>query len=168
MILKRYFLYLRAGYFVEFYNDGVSFATWVKPAVKGAIDAFVNNSHFYDNNEGHAKTMTEVITTMDSSEQQDVYLPIAKAWLSRWNETYAAGWNMRGAINGFFTLIFRGQWNSNFVANIGSDKELVAILKNFAMSSYMLGTDAEFMVANAARELGRLKNVFRHSHSGGC
>lgn len=155
--IEALFLYLRAGYFVEFYNDGVSFATWVKPAVKGAIDAFVNNSHFYDNNEGHAKTMTEVITTMDSSEQQDVYLPIAKAWLSRWNETYAAGWNMRGAINGFFTLIFRGQWNSNFVANIGSDKELVAILKNFAMSSYMLGTDAEFMVANAARELGRLK-----------
>lgn len=156
--LEALFLYLRAGYFVEFYNDSVSFATWVKPAVKGAIDAFVNNSHFYDNNEAHAKTMAEVITTMDSSEQQDIYLSVAKTWLSRWNESYAAGWNMRNAVNGFFTLIFRGQWNNNFVANVGNDRQLVAILKEFAMSNYMLGTDAEFMVANAARELGRLKS----------
>ncbi|WP_444993936.1 collagenase [Aliikangiella sp. IMCC44359] len=155
--IEAMFLYLRAGYYVEFYNDGVSFVSWVKPAVKGAIDAFVNNSHFYDDNDAHGKTLAEVIITMDSSEQQDVYIGVAKNWLSRWNQSYANKWNMRNAINGFFTLIFRGQWNSNFVNQVGSDTTLVTRLRDFALSSWMVGTDAEFMIANAGGELGRLK-----------
>ncbi|KKL23733.1 hypothetical protein LCGC14_2422420, partial [marine sediment metagenome] len=35
--LEALFLYLRAGFYVEFYNDSVSFSTWVTPAVIGAI-----------------------------------------------------------------------------------------------------------------------------------
>ena len=45
--IQALFLFLRAGYYVEFYNNNVSFSASVKPAVKAAIDAFVNNSHFY-------------------------------------------------------------------------------------------------------------------------
>jgi len=155
--IEALFLYLRAGYFAEFYNDQVTFATWVTPAVKGAIDAFVNNSHFYDDNDAHGKTLSEVIITMDSSEQQDVYLPVITQWLNRWNESYASKWNMRGAVNGVFTLLFRGQWNNEFKAKIGTATDLVAALRKFTTSTYMINSDAEFMLANAARELGRLK-----------
>ena len=45
--LEALFLYLRAGFYAEFYNDNVSFSSWVTPAVIDAIDAFVNNSHFF-------------------------------------------------------------------------------------------------------------------------
>lgn len=155
--IEAMFLFLRAGYFAEFYNDQVTFATWVTPAVKGAIDAFVNNSHFYDDNDAHGKTLSEVIITMDSSEQQDVYLPVVTQWLNRWNESYASKWNMRGAVNGVFTLLFRGQWNNEFKAKIGTQTDLVAALRKFTTSTYMINSDAEFMFANAARELGRLK-----------
>ncbi|MAD88384.1 MAG: collagenase [Pseudoalteromonas sp.] len=155
--IEALFLYLRAGYFAEFYNDQVTFATWVTPAVKGAIDAFVNNSHFYDDNDAHGKTLSEVIITMDSSEQQDVYLPVITQWLTRWNESYAGKWNMRGAVNGVFTLLFRGQWNNEFKAKVGTATDLVAALRKFTTSTYMINSDAEFMLANAARELGRLK-----------
>lgn len=155
--IEALFLYLRAGFYVEFYNDQVSFATWVKPAVKNAIDAFVNNTHFYDNNEGHAKTLSEVIITMDSSEQQDVYLPVVTEWLNRWDQNYAQGWNMRNAVNGVFTILFRGQWNTGFVNNIGNQTQLVSGLQKFVTGEYMIGSEAEFMIANAARELGRLK-----------
>lgn len=106
--IQAMFLFLRAGYYVEFYNSNVSFSASVKPAVKNAIDAFVNNSHFYDDNDEHGKTLSEVMITMDSSEQQDVYLYVAKEWLSRWNQSYAGKWNMRSAVNGVFTLIYRG------------------------------------------------------------
>jgi microbial collagenase len=64
---------------------------------------------------------------------------------------------MRGAVNGVFTLIFRGQWNSHFVAAVRTDTTLVTRLRDFALSSWIVGTDAEFLVANADRELGRLK-----------
>lgn len=155
--IEAMFLYLRAGFFVEFYNDSVNLASWVRPAVKGALDAFVNNANFYQNNDAHGKTLGEVITTMDSSEYQDVYLPVVKQWLSRWNESYASSWNMRSAVNGIFTILFRGQYNSNFQALVANDTELVALLKGFTEQEWMLGSDSEYLIANAAKELGRLK-----------
>ena len=155
--IEAMFLFLRAGYFAEFYNDQITFAAWVTPAIKGAIDAFVNNSHFYDDNDAHGQTLSEVIITMDSSEQQDVYLPIITQWLNRWNESYATKWNMRNAVNNVFTLLFRGQWNNEFKAKIGTQTDLVAALRKFSTSNYMIDSSAEFMLANAARELGRLK-----------
>ncbi|WP_125717422.1 collagenase [Pseudoalteromonas rubra] len=156
--LEALFLFIRAGFYVEFYNDSVSFDSSVQTAVKGALDAFVANSHFYDNNDAHGEVLGEVITTMDSSELQHVYLPVVKAWLSRWSESYADSWHMRGAVNGIFTILFRGQWNSDFVALVGSDAELVTLLANFTKQNWMLGSDAEFLIINAARELARLKN----------
>ena len=155
--IQALFLFIRAGFYVEFYNNNVSFSSSVKPAVKGAIDAFVNNANFYNDSDAHGKTLSEVIITMDSSEQQDIYLPVVKQWLQRWNQSYANKWYMRSAVNGVFTLLFRGQWNNNFEATIANDTTLVANLRDFALASWMVGSDAEFMAANAARELGRLK-----------
>lgn len=155
--LTALFLWLRAGLYVEFYNSNVTFASGTYSAVRGAIDAFVANSHFYDNNDAHGKTMSEVVIAMDSVEGQDVYLPVAKQWLSRWSQAHADKWYMRSSVNNFFTLLYRGQWNDNFKTAVASDLELVNILKNFSMDNWMLGTDAEYMINNASRELGRLK-----------
>ncbi|MFC3032116.1 collagenase [Pseudoalteromonas fenneropenaei] len=155
--LEALFLFIRAGFYVEFYNDSVTFPATVKPAVKAALDAFVNNSHFYDDNDAHGKVLSEAIITMDSSEQQDVYLPVVKQWLSRWNQSYAGKWNMRGAVNNIFTILYRGQWNSNFVALVGNDQDLVTQLDAFVQKTWMVNSDAEFMIANAGSELARLK-----------
>jgi microbial collagenase len=155
--IEAIFLYLRAGYYVEFYNNDVSFISWVKPAVKAAIDAFVNNANFYQNNDAHGKTLSEVIITMDSSEQQDVYLPVVKEWLSRWDQSYANSWNMRSAVNGIFTILFRGQYNTNFKNLVNTDTTLITRLNSFTQQSWMINSDSEYLIANAARELGRMK-----------
>ncbi|WP_368506789.1 collagenase [Colwellia sp. 1_MG-2023] len=155
--IEALFLYLRAGYYVEFYNDNVTLASWVTASVKDAIDAFVNNANFYQNNDAHGKTLSEVIITMDSSEQQDVYLPVVKEWLARWDQSYADKWYMRGAVNGIFTILFRGQYNNNFTNLVANDSELVTLLKDFVLQEWMVNSDAEYLAANAARELGRLK-----------
>ncbi len=155
--IEALFLFIRAGYFAEYYNDNISLASWVTPAVKDALDAFVNNQYFYQNNDGHGKTLSEVIITMDSSGQQDAYLPVVKEWLSRWDQSYAAKWNMRGAVNGIFTILFRGQYNDNFKTMVTTDNELVSLLDNFVKQAWMVDSDAEYLIANAAKELGRLK-----------
>ena len=155
--LEALFLYLRTGFYAEFYNDNVSFATWVTPAVVDAIDAFVANSHFYDDNDGHGKTLNEVIITMDSSEQQHRYIGVVKQWLSRFNESYAAKWNIRGAVNGIFTLLYRGQWNDAFVTAVGTDTDLVTQLNAFTQKQWMIDSDAQYLLVNAASELARLK-----------
>ncbi|MEZ8582913.1 collagenase [Vibrio splendidus] len=154
--LEALYLYLRAGYNAEFYNKNVTFATWVQPAVKEAVDAFVKNRHFYDNNDSHGKVLNEVIITMDSAGLQHAYLNEITQWLKLWNSNYAQSWNMRGAVNSVFTVLFGGQWNDEFVATITNYPELAKALGDFALNQNAIGADDEFMAINAGRELGRL------------
>ena len=154
--LEALFLYLRAGYYAEFYNSKVSFLSWVTPAVKEAVDAFVNNANFYENSDPHGKVLSEVIITMDSAGLQHAYLPQVTQWLTRWDSQYAQNWYMRNAVNGVFTILFGGQWNEKFVQTIGNQTELVKALGDFALRSSAIGASDEFMAANAGRELGRL------------
>ncbi|WP_152614506.1 collagenase [Pseudoalteromonas luteoviolacea] len=155
--LESLFLFIRAGYYVEFYNDSVSFGAQLKPDVRAAIDEFVKSPHFYNNSDAHGKVLKEVITAMDSSEMQDVYLPVVKSWLLKWEQSYADKWYMRSAVNGVFTILYRGQWNTEFVAKVQSDTELVNILANFTKQNWMIGSDSEFLIINSASELARLK-----------
>lgn len=155
--IEALFLYLRTGFYAEFYNNAVDFPASVTPAVVNAIDAFVNNQHFYDNNDDHGKTLSEVIITMDSAEQQHRYLGVVKQWLTRFDEHYANNWHMRNAVNGLFTLLYRGQWNAEFVALIANDRALVTTLSAFTQKQWLIGSDGEFLIVNAASELARLK-----------
>lgn len=154
--LEALFLYLRAGYYAEFYNSKVSFVSWVTPAVKEAIDAFVNNAKFFENSDPHGKVLSEVIITMDSAGLQHAYLPQVTQWLTRWDSQYAQNWYMRNAVNGVFTILFRGQWNEQFLKTIGNQTQLIKALGDFALRSSAIGSSDEFMAANAGRELGRL------------
>ena len=56
-----------------------------------------------------------------------------------------------------FTILFRGQYNANFVSLVSTDTALVNLLKNFTQQTWMINSDSEYLIANAARELGRLK-----------
>ncbi|MDN3685347.1 M9 family metallopeptidase N-terminal domain-containing protein [Vibrio sinaloensis] len=117
---------------------------------------FVANAAFYENSDAHGKVLAEVITTMDSAGLQHEYLAIVTQWLNRWDRSYAQSWNMRNAVNGVFTILFGGQWNSEYVRLIGSQTELVNALAAFALNRDSIGQADEFMTANAGRELGRL------------
>ncbi|CAH9051721.1 Microbial collagenase [Pseudoalteromonas sp. CIP111854] len=155
--LKAFFLFIRAGFYVAFYNDSVSFDTSVTVKVKSAIDAFVNNASFYSNNNEHGKVLQEVITTMDSAELQHEYVEVVRQWLMRFDENYASNRNMRNAVNGIFTILFRGQWNDDYVENIKKDTALANLLANFTQKSWMINSDSEFLIVNASGELARLK-----------
>ncbi|MFT4926248.1 MAG: microbial collagenase [Phenylobacterium sp.] len=155
--IEAMFAYLRVGNYAATYGADITFSAAVKPAFKAAIDAFAANSHFYDNDNEHGKALSEVMIAMDNIGLQDVYLPIAKQWLTRFNATYAENHYMRSSVNSVFNLILRGQWNSNFVAQVATDTELVTVLKDFALSSWLIDHQAEYMASNAGLVLGRLK-----------
>ena len=154
--LKELFLFLRAGYFVHFYNpEQFSWGTGVQNAVVGAIDAFVANGSFYADSEAHAETLGEVLIAMDSTEEQARYLGVVKEWLSRWNTSYASKFGMRSAVNGIFTQLFRGHQQQAFRDAVATDTTLMVRLRDFATSTWMVDGDAQFMAENAARELAR-------------
>lgn len=126
----------------------------IDAAVVAAIDAFVGNAHFYDETAAHGDALWEVVTLMDSSEQQARYLSAAKNWLQRWAPRHLA-MDLHGPLNRFFVMLFRGHYQPEFPAATADDAELIETLRDFALAEWMLGTDAAFLAENAGRELAR-------------
>ncbi|MDE0365582.1 MAG: collagenase [Gammaproteobacteria bacterium] len=169
--LREIFLFLRAGYFVAFYEgDDLDWAGQreeIDAAIVAALNAFVDNAHFYAATDAHADVLGEAMACMDSSEQQARYLPQVKGWLKRWKPEHVALSGLSSAVNGAFTVLFRGHQQQAFVDAVATDTELVGVLRDFALQEWMLDTSAEFMAANAGRELVRFtqyRDAPIHSH----
>ena len=151
-------LFLRTGYYNAFYER--QYMDWsgreaeIDAAVAAAIDAFVDNTHFYDETLAHRGALTEVVTLMDSSEQQARYLPVAKSWLQRFAPRHLA-LGFQAVLNKFFVMLFRGHFRPEFPAAVADDGELIETLRDFALADWMLDMDAAFLAANAGRELAR-------------
>lgn len=155
--IESIFLYLRAGYFAEWNNNDISFNEKVQPTTKLAIDAFVNNCYFYDNDNEHGNVLREVLTTMASARLGDNYIPVVKEWLARWNPSYAENHNMEVAFNKIFTILWLDAGTDDFKKAVSDDEELVRLLSNFTFKRWMVDTDSEYLLSNAALHLGYLK-----------
>ncbi|MYJ73728.1 MAG: hypothetical protein F4089_00960, partial [Gammaproteobacteria bacterium] len=158
--IRELFLFLRAGFFVEFYEGDE--LDWSEPdddiaaAIVGALDAFTDNAHFYDETEAHcAHALSEAVTLMDSSVQNARYLPEAKSWLERWDAALADTEGASRVVFGFHYLLFRGHLNQEFVDATAEDHELVRILRDLALGDWMLDADVEYVAADSGRELAR-------------
>ena len=151
-------LFLRIGYYNFFYES--EYMDWtgrvdeIDAAVVAAIDAFVENDHFHDDTDAHEDALWEVVTLMDSSEQQARYVPAAMSWLGRWAPRHLAT-ELDGAVNQFFVMLFRGHHQPEFAPATAADTELMETLRDFALADWMLDTDAQYLAENAGRELAR-------------
>ena len=156
--LAEFALFLRIGYYNFFYES--EYMDWtgrvdeIDAAVVAAIDAFVENDHFHDDTDAHEDALWEVVTLMDSSEQQARYVPAAMSWLRRWAPRHLAT-ELDGAVNQFFVMLFRGHHQPEFAPATADDTELMETLRDFALADWMLDTDAQYLAENAGRELGR-------------
>lgn len=121
----------------------------------GSLDAFVANGDFYSASASHGSAIVDAIVLMDSTGEQTRYLPVVKAWLQQWDSQAARYRSMRSAVNGIFTILFRGHYDSTFVDRAGSDSQLIQGLGRFARSDWMLDSEALFLQENATRELSR-------------
>ncbi|AZP13771.1 collagenase [Undibacterium parvum] len=152
-------LFLRAGYYVNWYNsaDTGVYGAKMKAAIVPAMDAFVNNGNFGLVNDVHGEVLSEFVTLVDSSSENAHFLtPVVKRLLNSYNPSYNVYWWMRGAVNNVFTVLFRAHQNDDFKALIATDTSIVDTLYNFVNANFaQLGGDNEYLVSNAGRELGR-------------
>jgi microbial collagenase len=155
--IGKLYYFLRAGFFVQYYNDTLipDYPAAVKTAVRAALDNLFSNPVFYQNSSLNGRNIQDALTLVDSAGENSRYLYVVKEWLQRWNTSYAADWDMRGAVNQIFTILFRGHQDSSFVAATANDTVLINRLGNFARQSWMIGTEASFLQENAAAELAR-------------
>ncbi|MEV0782952.1 collagenase [Streptomyces sp. NPDC050423] len=151
-------LYLRAGYYVHYYNTTAvgAYGSTLQTAIRSGLDAFFAGSHSRDVNDANGETLAEAVTLIDSAEENARYIYIVKQMLADYNSSWDTSWWMLNAVNNVYTVTFRGHQVPAFVTAVQSDPSLVDALYNFASSHLsLLGTDQSYLTSNAGRELGR-------------
>ena len=147
--------YLQAGVYVEFYQDTdeLRWSSAVDEAKVAVIDAFVASSHFYNDNEATGLVAQRVFPLMDARGLRLQYLAAIWDWLSRWTPIRAESYAQRNAASAAFVLVFASHFEQGFTAAVTDLTPMV--LRDFALGDWMVGTDAEGLAANGARELAR-------------
>lgn len=151
-------LYLRAGYYVQYYDPGTvgSYGSSLQTAIRAGLDAFFASPRSRDVSNANGETLAEAVTLIDSSEQNARYIHVLKRLLADYDSTWNSSRWMLTAVNNVYTVTFRGHQVPAFVSAVQSDRSLLDALYNFASSHRsLLGTDQSYLTSNAGRELGR-------------
>ncbi|WP_291223577.1 M9 family metallopeptidase [Dokdonella sp.] len=157
-------LYLRAGYFLQWYNPAEigDYGPTLTNAIRPALNAFVANSHFQDVNDNHGEVLSEFVTLIDSSAENASQLTAVRGILDRYDASWASYWYMKSAVNNVFTVLFRGHYNDDFRAavQVAPGNAILDTLVNFINDNKTadLGSDREYLLQNAAGELARFLN----------
>lgn len=153
-------LFLRAGLYVQYYNEadvgeyGAAFTNAIRPA----LNAFVANSHFQDVNDAHGEVLAEFVTLIDSAGENAQQLDTVRGILDRYGPGWSSYWYMKSATNSVFTVLFRGHYDPAFQTLVqGSGSGVLDTLVSFINDNRVadVGTDREYLLQNAAGELGR-------------
>ncbi|GAA3200453.1 collagenase [Nonomuraea roseoviolacea subsp. carminata] len=151
-------LYLRAGYYIQFYNPDTvpAYTSSMASAIEGALDTFYANSHAYDVTDANGETLGEAVTLIDSARENARYLYVVKRLLDNYTNAYNSLWYLRNAVNNTFTVLTRGEWVPGYPAAVQADPSIVDSLSNFARQHMdLIGGDSEFIDVNAGGELAR-------------
>ncbi|MFI6446655.1 collagenase [Kitasatospora sp. NPDC050543] len=151
-------LYLRAGYFVQWYHaaDVGPYGSTLKGSIRAALDGFFAAPHSRDVTDANGQTLSEAVTLIDSSGENARYLDVVKRLLAGYTSAYNSSWYMLAAVNATYTVLWRGHQSPDFVAAVQADPSVTDTLSAFAGTNLgALGTDQGYLVSNAGRELGR-------------
>lgn len=151
-------LYLRAGYFVHWYNESTvgPYGPALETAIRSGLDSFFANPRAFEVSDANGETLAEAITLIDSAEQNARYLHVVKRMLNGYNSSYNGSWGMLNAVNNVYSIMFRGHQVPAFVAAVQADPSVLDTVYHFASTHIgLLGTEQSYLTSNAGRELGR-------------
>lgn len=151
-------LYLRAGYYVHWYNepDVGEYGPRLKSAIQRGLDAFFASARSHDVTDANGETLAEAVTLIDSAEENARYLGVVKRMLEGYDSSYDDKWWMLNAVNNVYTVLWRGQQLPEFVQAVQADPSVLDTLYRFASDHVgMLGGEQSYLVSNAGREMSR-------------
>ncbi|MEW6995002.1 collagenase [Colwelliaceae bacterium MEBiC 14330] len=160
--LEALFYFFRGAYYVQYAHpdDVGEYTPAVKAAIKTALRAFFNNSSTWLANDANGSVLKEALITVDSAGLGADFNDITLRVLNEYNADWASSFNMNAAANAIFTTIFRAQWDTDMRALYATDFSILMALNNFQSNQRnLIGTNAEYVLNNAARELSRFYHI---------
>ena len=169
------YYFLRAGYYNEFYDEHLINWTFVEVdrAMAEALDAFIENAHFYDITGEHGYLLYEFFIGMDGlgngsgpgayrrragGGYRVRYLPTVKAWLAQYDSRHAQSRNLSIAAENLFEWLSRASYDSEAYRDaVATDAELMNILHDLVLSDELVRVnyayDQKIVLGEAARAL---------------
>ncbi|KGJ91204.1 collagenase [Colwellia psychrerythraea] len=160
--LESMMYYLRAAYYVQYYSpeDIAEYSSAAQDNIINALNVFFNNDNAWLVSDENAPVLREAITLIDSANLGSKFNHIILKVLAEYNEQWKNNRGMNGAANAIFTILFRAQWDDEMQAIFAYDDSILDALNNFQLIHRdILDTDAEYVLVNAVRELGRLYHI---------
>ncbi|WP_394817421.1 M9 family metallopeptidase [Streptomyces griseus] len=151
-------LYLRAGYYVQWYNPDVvgPYGSALTTAIRSGLDTFFASPRSHDVTDENGETLSEAVILIDSAQENARYLHVVKRMLADYDSSWNAYARMLAAVNNVYTVTFRGHQVPAFVSAVEADPGLIDALYRFAADHLaLLGGDQAYLTSNAGRELGR-------------
>ncbi|MFE9238578.1 M9 family metallopeptidase [Streptomyces sp. NPDC007007] len=151
-------LYLRAGYYVQWYNpDAVGpYGSALRTAIRSGLDSFFASPRSRDVTDENGETLSEAVILIDSAQENARYLHVVKRMLAAYDSSWNDFSTMLAAVNGVYTVTFRGHQVPEFVSAVEADPAVLDSLHRFAADHLsLLGGDHAYLTSNAGRELGR-------------
>ncbi|WOI60725.1 collagenase [Streptomyces fradiae] len=151
-------LYLRAGYYVQYYNPGTvgSYGSTLRTAIRAGLDTFFAHPRSRDVTDGNGESLAEAVILIDSAEENARYISVVKRLLAEYDSSWNTSRHMLAAVNNVYTVTFRGHQVPAFVTAVQADPSLLDSLHSFASRHLaLLGTEHSYLTSNAGRELGR-------------
>ena len=156
--LVKLLYYLQAGHFVQFNNpdeDDLRWAPVINAKKVEVIEAFLANAHRDDENNETGAIAQVIFALMDAPALRLRYVDSVADWLSRWSRERAESYNQGNAALAALTLLFACHSEPGFKALVRNDATVPNVLLDLVLSDWMVGTAAEWLLRDAARELAR-------------
>ncbi|MDO8253149.1 M9 family metallopeptidase [Shewanella algae] len=151
--------FVRAALYVQFYHpeDVPAYDASVTTALSGALDSLFNNPKSWTVSEANAGVLKEALILVDSANLGAEFNWVTIKVLNEYDSDWQALFGMNAAANAVFTTLFRAQWNDEMQALFARDQSILDALNQFQLEQRQLqGTNAEYLLVNAVREMSRL------------
>ena len=160
--LESLLYFFRGAYFIQFSHpeDIPEYSVALTNAIKPALRSLFDNGNAWVATDENGPVLREALTTVDSTYLGAVFNDVTMRVLNEYNADWKASREMNAAANAIFTTLFRSQWDDDMKAIFAQDDSILDALNNFQSSNRdLLGTDAEYVLLNAVREMSRLYHV---------
>ncbi|QSX41897.1 M9 family metallopeptidase [Shewanella cyperi] len=151
--------YLRAGYFVQWglVDEVGTYGAALDSASLAALQQFFANPHAFDISSANGDVLSEAVILIDSAHQISHFLDVAEHLLQQFDSSYLNYGSMRSATNAAYGLLYKGQWDSNYVTTLEARLSLLDTLDNFIKdNTFLIDSGNDYLINNAAYELGRM------------
>ncbi|GAA2743690.1 collagenase [Kitasatospora cinereorecta] len=142
-------LFLRAGYYVQWYNQDLvgPYGTALQTSIRGALDGFWAAPHTRDVTEANGQTLAEAVTLIDSAQENARYTGPVADLLNRWTTAWTG--SMWQAVANTRLVIENGLDTPAFVATLQADPSFAG-----AMASFVTRNAAMLTGGDLATSLG--------------